>query len=224
MRRIGFEPRLEREALRRLSEIDVPGCRASYGKLLMKLDLDAQSVPVQRVRLLFADMLQRVNRRVHRGPADERAGLESREDLIRTFAHIRTSEDARRAFLPALDRLLGALTSRSRPSGRLVERAKAFIEENHHRKISLSVVAAKLNVSPNYLSRLFRRETGETLTAWVHQERMQHALVLLAEGGRSISEIAYLVGYQNYRDFYRNFVKYEQASPREVRRRLNGGS
>jgi AraC-like DNA-binding protein len=45
--------------------------------------------------------------------------------------------------------------------------------------------------------------------------------LLLAVGGRSISEIAYLVGYQNYRDFYRNFVKYERASPRQARRSIH---
>ena len=32
--------------------------------------------------------------------------------------------------------------------------------------------------------------------------------------------IAFVVGYQTYRDFYRNFVKYERASPRQARRRL----
>ena len=52
--------------------------------------------------------------------------------------------------------------------------------------------------------------------------RLDHARLLLAIGGRSISEIAYLVGYQNYRDFYRNFVKYERASPRQARRKLSG--
>ena len=81
-------------------------------------------------------------------------------------------------------------------------------------------MAAILHVSPNYLSRLFRRETGLTLTAFVHRVRLDHAVALLGESNRSISEIAYRVGYQNYRDFYRNFVKVEQASPREVRRRL----
>ena len=40
---------------------------------------------------------------------------------------------------------------------------------------------------------------------------------LLADDSRSIAEIAYRVGYQNYRDFYRNFVKYEKASPRRAR-------
>jgi YesN/AraC family two-component response regulator len=82
-------------------------------------------------------------------------------------------------------------------------------------------VAQALAVSPNYLSRLIRRETGMTLTAHIQRTRLRRAKQLLAEEGRSISEIAYQVGYQNYRDFYRNFVKYEDTSPRQMRRRLS---
>ena len=44
--------------------------------------------------------------------------------------------------------------------------------------------------------------------------------MLLADESRSIAEIAYLVGYQNYRDFYRNFVKHEHVPPSQVRRKL----
>ena len=47
-------------------------------------------------------------------------------------------------------------------------------------------------------------------------------MLLLCHGETRLSEIAYRVGYQNYRDFYRNFVKYESSAPRAVRRRLAG--
>ena len=60
-----------------------------------------------------------------------------------------------------------------------------------------------------------------TLTSYIQRVRINHARRLLAEGGESISEIAYRVGYRNYRDFYRNFVKHENASPRAVRERLS---
>jgi AraC-like DNA-binding protein len=103
----------------------------------------------------------------------------------------------------------------------LVARARDLIEQSYTRRISLSSVAGSLAVSPNYLSRLFRAETGVTLTAYVQRARLDRAKQLLAESGRTISEIAYQVGYQNYRDFYRNFVKYESVSPRQMRRRLN---
>jgi AraC family transcriptional regulator of adaptative response / methylphosphotriester-DNA alkyltransferase methyltransferase len=102
----------------------------------------------------------------------------------------------------------------------LTDRACAYIDENYHRRISLSQVAERLAVSPSYLSRVFRRETGVTLTTYVQRARIDRSLVLLAQGAKNISEIAYQVGYQNYRDFYRNFVKCERASPRQVRSRL----
>jgi AraC-like DNA-binding protein len=60
-----------------------------------------------------------------------------------------------------------------------------------------------------------------TLTSYIQRVRIGHARRLLADGRESISEIAYRVGYRNYRDFYRNFVKQENASPREVRARLS---
>ncbi len=102
----------------------------------------------------------------------------------------------------------------------LAERACSYIDGNYHRRLSLSHVAEQLAVSPSYLSRVFRRETGCTLTAYIQRVRIERSLVLLARGANGLAEIAYQVGYQNYRDFYRNFVKCEQASPREVRKRL----
>jgi AraC-like DNA-binding protein len=119
-----------------------------------------------------------------------------------------------------LKRILTAVEGGQRALHPLVERAKSVIDANYHRRISLSLIADRLHVSSNYLSRMFRRELGIPLTNYVHRVRLEHALLLLAEGGPSISEIAYRVGYQNYRDFYRNFVKYEKRSPRQARRRL----
>ena len=106
----------------------------------------------------------------------------------------------------------------------LIHRAQRHIDEQYASRIPLASIAKLLNVSPNYLSRLFRQECGMTLTAYVQRVRLEHARRLLVEGRQSISEIAYRVGYQTYRDFYRNFVKYEQASPRQLRRRLSGDS
>ena len=59
-------------------------------------------------------------------------------------------------------------------------------------------------------------------TIWgdIQRVRIGHATRLLADARCSISEIAYRVGYRNYRDFYRNFVKHENASPRAVRERI----
>lgn len=217
--RIGFDRRLEEDAFRRLADLDLNGCRTRFGKLVEGLDLRHSPGQPPEAALLLLDLLQRVNQLVNRTGAESGAYHEIRLELISRFSSFGSAEEARAAFMPALNRILSPL-ARGTSSRNLIDRARGFIEENYHRRLSLSMVSAKLNVSPNYLSRIFRKETGETLTTYIQKVRLKHAMLMLAEGGRSISEIAYMVGYQNYRDFYRNFVKYENASPRQVQRRL----
>jgi AraC-like DNA-binding protein len=219
--RILYDLELEDEALRWLAELDLGGCRKSFSTLIGRLDftsLGADSYPAVQ---LLVDTLQKVNRRIHPGPDSEVRYQKNRLYLIEQFGRCRSAEEARRLFMPALARLLLPLQPLRRPHHPLVERTAKFIDESYQQRISLSIVAEALAVSPNYLSRLIRRETGITLTALIQRTRLRRAKQLLAEGGRSISEIAYQVGYQNYRDFYRNFVKYENTSPRQMRRRLS---
>jgi AraC-like DNA-binding protein len=220
--RTGFDAALEAEALRRLGELDLEGCRSAFVRLIDALDLRATAPGDGTVALLLLDVLQEVNRRVHRASPDEDAYHAHRASLIERFAAC-DAEDARRIFLPALDHLLTPLGPHRLSSHQLVEAACAHIEEHCSRRVSLSSVASRLHVSPSHLSRVFRRATGTTLTCYVHLVRLERATVLLAADGRSISEVAYLVGYQNYRDFYRNFVKYKKTSPRQFRRRLIAG-
>lgn len=218
--RLRFDPALEARALHQLAELDVDSCRATFGSLVDLLDIAAPGVADRAVVELLLDVLQRVNRRLNRPAESDPRGLENRAALIEQFAAIASADKARQEFMPALARLLSGLHAPTHAHP-LVEQAQTYIEENYQRRLSLSAIARALHVSPNYLSRIVRRETGVTVTAHIHHVRLEHARLLLAGGGRSISEIAYMVGYQNYRDFYRNFVKYERASPRQARRSMS---
>jgi len=221
--RIRYDARLEAEALQRLDDRDLSGCRRTFSNLLEPMDFSSLEDDSRPVVQLLVDVLQKVNRHVLRGPRHDAACQRRRIELIETFARVRGADEARERFLPALDRLLEPLSAGRRDTHPLVERAKAHISERYSRRLSLSRVAETLAVSPNYLSRLFRRETGMTLTSYIQQARLNQAKRLLANDERSISEIAFQVGYQNYRDFYRNFVKYEKASPRQMRQMLAEG-
>lgn len=214
--RIGFDPVLEALAYRKLSELDTEGCRAALADLAAKLDFAERG---REGALLLLDILLEVARRVHPPRSAAADYQERRQALVSQFAAYDDPEAARRAFLPALGNLLGGLRPQALGVRALVERAQAYIEEHYQDRLSLSRVSRELHVSANYLSRLFRKVTGTTLTAYIHRLRIEHARLLLAAGDRTISEVAYLVGYQTYRDFHRNFVKHEQASPKQVQRR-----
>ncbi|HZN55752.1 MAG TPA: AraC family transcriptional regulator [Candidatus Polarisedimenticolaceae bacterium] len=218
--RIKFDTSLEAQAFRQLAALDIEACRASFGRLVDQIDARGGGASDREIVLLIADVLQRVNRRLHRPPDGESDCQHNRADLIAQLAGHESAERARQEFGPTLQRLLSVLQTPAKAHP-LVEKAQNYIDENYQRRLSLSGIARTLHVSPNYLSRVFRREAGVTLTAQIHHARLEHARLLLAAGDRSISEIAYLVGYQNYRDFYRNFVKYERASPRQARRSMS---
>ncbi|HEX4823164.1 MAG TPA: AraC family transcriptional regulator [Candidatus Polarisedimenticolaceae bacterium] len=214
-----FDAALEAQAFRQLAALEIDACHASFARLVEGLDFTAPGISGREVAALLLDVLQRINRRLHRPPDGDEACQANRAALIAQFSGLDSASHAREEFLVTLDRLLAALET---PSGShpLVEKAQTYIDENYQRRLSLSGIARALHVSPNYLSRVIRRATGMTLTAQIHRARLEHARLLLAAEGRSISEIAYMVGYQNYRDFYRNFVKYERATPRQARRSM----
>jgi AraC-like DNA-binding protein len=214
-----FDAALEAQAFRQLAGLELEACRASFVRLVEELDLEAPGMSERAIIALLLDVLLRINRRLHRPPDGNEACQVNRAALVEQFASHDSARRAREDFLVALDRLLMVLET---PAGAhpLVEKAQSYIDENYQRRLSLSGIARALHVSPNYLSRVIRRATGMTLTAQIHRARLEHARLLLAAEGRSISEIAYMVGYQNYRDFYRNFVKYERATPRQARRSM----
>lgn len=217
---IGFDPALEALGFRLLAELDLDGSRAAFGRLVDQLEPLRDGDGGRTAASLLEDVLQRVNRRLHRPPHDDPEFHATRILILREFAAAAGADEARRTFARRLNALISSVHAFRASVHPVVQKAQAFIEEHYRSRIALAGIARSLHVSPSYLSRLFRKETGTTLTEQIHRVRLEHARLLLASGGRSLSEIAFLVGYQTYRDFYRNFVKYESASPRQARRRI----
>ena len=81
----------------------------------------------------------------------------------------------------------------------------------------LEDVAEKFYVSPNYLSALIRKETGQTYRQYVIDAKMAVAKQLLNDTRMRVEDIAYAIGYENYISFYNIFKKIEHVSPSEYR-------
>jgi AraC-like DNA-binding protein len=90
-------------------------------------------------------------------------------------------------------------------------------------KLSVAVVAARFNVSPRTLHKLYA-EGEDTFATMVRTQRMHRAAELLRDtsGTRSISEIAELVGMPNPASFSRAFRRQFGMSPRELRANARG--
>lgn len=92
-----------------------------------------------------------------------------------------------------------------------------FIEENYHQDISLETAATEVFMNKNYLSGLFRRETGVGFAKYLTDYRMKKAKILLRETELNISEIADMTGFATANYFVRVFRKQENCTPGEYR-------
>lgn len=85
---------------------------------------------------------------------------------------------------------------------------------------TVNYMASQLNLSPRYLSDLLKQETGKTAIDLIHLFVISEAKNLLTAGDRSVSEIAYALGFENPPYFSRLFKKEVGVSPNEFRFRL----
>jgi two-component system response regulator YesN len=100
-----------------------------------------------------------------------------------------------------------------------VVKVRQFIDENLHLDLNRETIAEQVYLNPAYLSRLFRKETGQSLTDYMVDHRLAKAKVELARTSVKISDIASSVGYCNFSHFSKLFKKMTGMTPQEYRRR-----
>jgi len=84
--------------------------------------------------------------------------------------------------------------------------------------VRLAAVARRFGLSPYYLSRAFRRETGFTFTEYVSAVRLKEAQRLLRETDARVVDVAAAVGYRNLSHFGRAFRRFAGCSPLQYRK------
>lgn len=98
-----------------------------------------------------------------------------------------------------------------------VHRAMDYIRRNIDKDLSRADIAEAIYLNPEYLSRLFKRETGASLNDYIVTEKMRAAQSLLGDTNIPVSIIASKVGYSNFSYFSQVFKKYTGLSPVEYR-------
>ena len=98
-----------------------------------------------------------------------------------------------------------------------IEQSRDYVRKHYREKIYLEEVAEALGISPTYLSRLFKRETGQCLQDFINEERVKRAANLLRYSDMGLTEIAQYVNFPNQSYFGKIFKKYTNMTPRAYR-------
>ena len=122
----------------------------------------------------------------------------------------------------AIEELAGRVQeklNKPRSSG-YVERCRDYIRKHYRQKIYLEDIAEALGLSPTYLSRLFRKETGICIQDAINEERVFRAANLLLYSELPLTEIAHYVGFPNQSYMGKIFKKLKNMTPMSYRDRF----
>ena len=145
---------------------------------------------------------------------EEVSGTLPFESLLRSATWARLVAWVDEHGIPILTKI-ERLSEQTRP--KIIQQALSYINIHLHEDLSLEDIARQCAVSHYYLSHLFRKETGTTVTAHIKKARIDRAMALLKDASLTISEIAYRVGYQDPNYFSKSFRAYVGVSPTEFR-------
>jgi AraC family transcriptional regulator len=126
-------------------------------------------------------------------------------------------------------RCVELLSDRSRPPGKPVARdrrraveAALWIDAHSHESIGLDAIARNAELSVFHFLRVFNRVFGVTPHQYLVRSRLRHAVRLLAEDTRAVTDVAFDVGFNDLSNFVRTFHRAAGISPARFRRSTRG--
>ena len=142
--------------------------------------------------------------------------MEDQIEAADSYIDIIDKEALSELFRGIVDSMLEEKTEQTDISAQdAVEKAIAYVNEHYCEKITLTGIAQMVGVSSSYFSTMFSRLTGENLIAYITRLRIEKAAELIRSGSFSLTETAFMVGYEDYAYFSRIFRKAMGVSPRD---------
>ena len=140
---------------------------------------------------------------------------ENEYDAIEHLFRCESMETLSKESLSLLESLIQ--TGSSSFGGGIAERITDYLEQNLEQNVSLDMLAQSMNYSAAYLSRLIKKNTGQSFSELLLYLRLKKSMELLRLTDMRINDIAAKAGYNDVSYFISLFKKYTGVTPKEWR-------
>ncbi len=144
-------------------------------------------------------------------------GFKSESDIYRQIKESKSIQNILDILCHVIDSIYNLIASKESQCSYIVKEVNKYIMENYNKNITLQTAADYVHVNSSYLSRVYKKETGESIIDAINKIRIDKAKKLLKVHGKKIFEVALEVGIDNPAYFTHVFKKYTGISPKEYR-------
>ncbi len=164
------------------------------------------------------DLINTINKIIYEIGAID---LEKQNNFMQTLIHAETFEEFQEVFKACILQLK-KFNQENKERFTICDKAEKLIHECYMDiNLNNSIIADKLNISPSYLSKLFRNEKNVSLLDYLYKVRLSYAKNFLKETDLTVEEIALKTGFISNSALIKAFNKYEGITPGSYRRLIN---
>ena len=204
---------IDKKIMGALGKGDNDGTREGIEEFLahvVDVEYDAEEIRHNLVKLMsnMSDTAKEINQKAF-------ASLREK-DYIKAMLHVYTIQEMKE-ILQKAGQIICDRKDKNGIGNYTINRTLEYIRNHYKEGISLEKAAEVLNITPEYLSMLFKREMGMNFSVFLKKFRISHAKRLLKETDMKIYEVAQECGYSNSNYFARIFKEVTGVSPAEYR-------
>lgn len=165
----------------------------------------------------ITDFLKRVIRHINKNYKVSIAGAMG--SVVSSLSEVKTSyEEALEVIKDkAFKNMNSLIVYDSSKDKSIIRTIEKYIQKHYEDDISINSIAAAVYLTPQYLCKVYKKETGDTLNDYITKVRIQAAKELLEDRRLKLYEVAYKVGYKDANYFARVFKKLTGINPSEYR-------
>ncbi len=192
---------------------------------LYAMNVEAGSMTPEMGRCLFIDMLSTIFKLLHTLKMEEGVIFKDGEDPVKTISSCATVEEMHEQ-TKLLYQAVCTHVKAGRPDRgeKLYGMITRYIGERFQEStLSLTTLADHFELTPQHLSAVFKKHSGQTITDFITALRMEYAKKMLADPALTLSAVAQKVGYATDVGFIRVFKKYEGITPGKYRETMEIG-
>lgn len=173
------------------------------------------SISVSHAKCLMFDLISTLLKTVDEIGADSKRKVMEHVDPIDRLLACETIKDMVVQIRDVLERVCRTIEEdRKQEVNPISQQVIDYVTQHYNNEnLNISMIGETFGLTPSYLSKQFKTQTGEALLDFINKTRLEAAKKLLTEQQLPVAEIARRVGYADINTFNRIFKKFEGITP-----------